>query len=247
MGFILYEGPGLDGTPIVAIVTGEDDPSENSKTGKMLQVWILLATMDPIKASRTGADQANCGADCPHRGTPVEKERGWADKRTCYVMLNNAPTKIWQKYIDQGYSRPSREEALQIMQGWLIRFGAYGDPVCLPVDLVRDMCRVSSGWTGYTHQWHRGFQPYQPYFMASCDSSVQRAMANSKGWRTFRVGQTTEPGEVNCPASEESGHRVICAQCKLCSGQHLKGAKNIQIRAHGTSKRRVLERELAVV
>ena len=49
--FIFYRGPSmLDGAPIVAIATD----SSNSKTGGMVQTWILRADIDPVTAARNG-------------------------------------------------------------------------------------------------------------------------------------------------------------------------------------------------
>ena len=60
-GFIIYEGrSAIDRAPIVVILTGLK-PSKNSKTGAMLQTWILRADMHPLEALRTGADRAICG------------------------------------------------------------------------------------------------------------------------------------------------------------------------------------------
>ena len=62
---IIYRGPSLlDGSPIVAIATYS---ARNRKTGAMVQTYIIRDDMDPVTASRTGADAAICGA-CPLRG-----------------------------------------------------------------------------------------------------------------------------------------------------------------------------------
>ena len=84
---ILYRGPSLiNGKPIVALAQSE---STNSKTGNMVQTFILSDEMDPLTASRTGADESICGA-CPHRGTPNDNDKGQATDRTCYVTLAHA-------------------------------------------------------------------------------------------------------------------------------------------------------------
>jgi hypothetical protein len=235
MGFILYEGPSsLNGDPVVAIVTGEDNQkSANSKTGEMVQVWILPASLDPLEASRQGKDESICGT-CVHRGTPrLEATSGWAKARSCYVALQHAPLKIYRGYVNGKYSKPTLDEALEILSGKTIRWGAYGDPVCIPIHIVQACCKVAKGWTGYTHQWHQGFNEFQQFLMASCESPTQRAMANAKGWRTFRVGLEKEAGEIGCPASVEEGKKTNCAQCKLCAGQTRVGAKDIFILPHG--------------
>ena len=67
-GYIIYDGPSqIDGERIVAVaLTGK---SRNSKTGGMLQTYIMRADMDPRQASKSGKI-SRCGA-CPHRGLPT--------------------------------------------------------------------------------------------------------------------------------------------------------------------------------
>ena len=55
-----------DGAPIVLLVTGLVRPSQNSKTGPMVQTYILRRDMRPIEAVTSGADAAICGS-CPFR------------------------------------------------------------------------------------------------------------------------------------------------------------------------------------
>ena len=86
---ILYRGPSLiNGQPIVALAQSD---SGNSKTGNMIQTFILDDSgVVPVTASRTGQDESICG-DCPHRGTPNNNSKGQATNRTCYVTLAHAP------------------------------------------------------------------------------------------------------------------------------------------------------------
>jgi len=60
----------VDGTPIVLILTGlsplAGEQSDNSKTGAMVQSYILRQDMAPIVAVMAAADRAVCG-DCPLR------------------------------------------------------------------------------------------------------------------------------------------------------------------------------------
>jgi len=55
-GFILYRGPSLlDGKPIVVVAITKE--SKNSKTGSMLQTYIIRSDMHPVAAVRKGAYQ----------------------------------------------------------------------------------------------------------------------------------------------------------------------------------------------
>jgi hypothetical protein len=63
--------------------------------------------------------------------------------------------------------------------------------------------------------------------MASCETVADRQLALQLGYRTFRVRlpeQPLEAGEFLCPASQEGGERLTCAQCLACSG--VKGGQN---------------------
>ena len=82
----------MDGTPTVLLATGVLTKSTNSKTGSMIQTFILRQDMKPIEAVNTGADVAICG-DCPFRPI-IAKQTGDA---SCYVttwML----TKLWESW-----------------------------------------------------------------------------------------------------------------------------------------------------
>ena len=72
--------------------------------------------------------------------------------------------------------------------------------------------------------------------MASVDNPEQAKRAQADGWRYFRVTNETAPkakGEAVCPASEEAGKKLACADCLSCSGQTGQKA-SIVINAHGS-------------
>jgi hypothetical protein len=65
---IIYKGPSrIDGAPIVVLATYSN---RNSKTGAVVQTYILREDINPLEASKTGADASICGT-CPLRGTPT--------------------------------------------------------------------------------------------------------------------------------------------------------------------------------
>lgn len=221
----LYEGPSqLTGSPILVIASANNG---NRKIGEMLQLWILTAT-SPLEAVRTGADEAICG-DCALRGD------GHGQRRACYVEHFRAPENIWQARAKARVMTPTAFGDLT--RGLQLRIGAYGDPVAVPIDVWQPLLETAGGWTAYTHQWRRPIAaPYRPWCMASVDSLQQQREASALGWRTFRVRSTARDevltDEVACPASEEAGHRTVCAKCELCRGA-ARPAKHIVIVAHG--------------
>jgi hypothetical protein len=103
---IIYRGPSLlDGEPIVVIATLSD---RNPKTGPALQTYILREDINPLEASKTGADYSICG-DCNLRGTPTDDPKlKQAVDRPCYVILGHGP-RSYGRRISAGSTRsPTR-------------------------------------------------------------------------------------------------------------------------------------------
>ena len=231
-GFIFYRGPSpIDGAPIVAIATLK---SANSKTGDMVQTWILREDISPLDAIASGADASICG-NCAHRGRKGKK-------RTCYVDVGKAPQGIWNAYHRGQYIDLSNDPgtiAMLIAQR-IVRMGAYGDPAMVPVKQWRALLAAADGRTGYTHAWRRMWaQALKPYVMASVDSVAEQDLARSMGWRTFRVRTESEPLQANefaCPASPEGGQRKQCITCKACDGGRA-GKASAAIIVHGAMAR----------
>jgi hypothetical protein len=115
--------------------------------------------------------------------------------------------------------------------GLYVRFGTYGEPSLLPIDLVERICNVAKSWTGYTHQWRKRDE-YAPYFMASVHSAMEEEIASLIGYRSFVVASETHPQFISCPASEEMGFKSNCSKCGLCSGTKGKGRKSVVILEH---------------
>lgn len=228
IGAVLYHGPSqLDGEDIVVIMTGLKGGSANSKTGKMIQTWILRADRDPREAALTGADASVCG-DCKHR-----REQGGA----CYVVIEQAPLAVWRAWQRGRYADWTKAFPVNALEGRRVRLGSYGDPAAVPFKVWRRVfAQKISGWTGYTHQWQNPlFTHLRGKIMASADSRMEAAAAREAGWNTFRVRAPDEPmmeAEVMCPASEEMGKRTTCERCGLCRGQTSTG-KSVAIVAHG--------------
>jgi len=227
---------------VVVIATGITEPSENSKTGPMIQIWILRDDVNPVKAVELGLDASIC-FDCPHRGdfTPVwipSKKKGkpgtWsvARKRSCYVNVGQAPLAVFGAFERGSYDFLPIEMYDEVFAGREIRLGAYGDPYCIPEPIVERLCSLASRHTGYSHQWRRA-DWLRTYVMASCDTRADFIEAQQHDWRTFRVSSSLEaqPFEILCPASKEAGNRTQCYKCGLCNGAG--AAKSIFIPVHG--------------
>jgi hypothetical protein len=242
-GVILYEGPSkLDGAPIVVIAVGLKNKSSNTKTGAMIQTYILRSDMSPIEAVKVGADSSICG-DCVHRGD------GTGQGRSCYVTLIHGPRGVYASYLRGIYPKASAFEAAELFAGRMVRLGTYGDPTAAPLALWTVALKKAAGWTGYTHQWKRVEGAWSKFVMASADTETDMHEAHAKGYRTFRVTPAANENikglEIICPASEEAGKKTECFACKACMGTSAKARKSIQIAAHGTGKNHVVKRLVA--
>ena len=224
MAYLLYDGPSmLDGKPIVAVATGVEKPSQNRKTGPLIQTYIIRKDIDPVQAVLTGEDYSICGT-CPLRGD------GSGKKRACYVVYANDPLAVYNSR--DKWKVPDYD----IFRGRGTRLGAYGDPAALPTEVVADIVRRSRTAKGYTHQWRYCDQELRKYMMASCDSAEDVELARQKGWSTLRVraeGQEKLKGEIQCPY-EISSQRVLCSACNKCTGNK---SKDVVVTVHGTGKK----------
>ena len=237
----VYLGPSrIDGSPLVVLVTGlkvTKSATVNSKTGPMVQSYILRADMAPLDALRTGADVAQCGG-CIHRPQGYDGE-SWT-MRSCYVRVDLAPTGIYKAWKRGNVPTVNLAELAALTAGRMVRLGSYGDPAAIPLEVWDAYTEQALGWTGYTHQARNPkLRDVLRYCQVSADSLDDARAARGAGVGSFRVlplGVEPEAWEVTCPASEEAGRKTTCDSCKLCSG--FEGA-NVAIQAHGIGARQV--------
>ena len=178
-GYILWRGPSpIDGKPIVVIAVMN---SSNRKTGNMIQIYILRDDINPLSAIDSADDYSICG-DCPHRKQPN-------GSRSCYVNVGQSVMSVWRAYQAGRYKLLWTNEELEAaFKGRGVRWGAYGDPACIPFELVYWLSSIASNHTGYTHQWRQEFaQPFKGVFMASCDGFTDYCDAMVSGWKSFNV------------------------------------------------------------
>ena len=229
-GYVLWRGLSpINQQPIMAVVT---ITSVNRKTGNMMQVWILAEDGDPVDNVQDGSDIAICG-NCPHR----KNARG---VRTCYVNVGQAPLSVYRTWRSGGYPHINTLSAngkAKLFSGRGIRWGAYGDPACIPATVITECNALASYHTAYTHQWRQPWAaPHRGLLMASCDSVKDHDDAKAMGWSTFTVAavNATVSHAKQCPATVEHS-QAQCATCKLCNGAR----SDIFVYAHGPSAKRV--------
>jgi len=224
-GYEIWRGPSpFDGSPVVSIVTGFK-ASKNPKTGNMLQQWTIPLESSPSAAMRCGSDGSVCG-DCPFR-------RG-KHGRGCYVNPLG-PDGVFKAFKAGSYPVAKLAELPALVAGRSIRFGAFGEPVCMPIRYAHALMKRARGCTGYTHAAHNGrFRGWKRYLMASSHNSRDAAGLRSRGWRTFRVTSPGEPldsGEFWCPGPVTG---TTCAECMLCGGTDSATPRSVANPIHGT-------------
>jgi len=226
---IIYNGPSLlDGKPIVVIATFSN---RNTKTGAVVQTYILRSDINPLEASKTGEDFSICG-DCVMRGEPTtDPKRKIAKARRCYVNLGQGVLIVYKSFLRGVYQTADNvADRNTIGRGRFVRIGTYGDPAAVPAEVWTDLLAEATTFTAYSHQ--SGWRP--DIAMQSADNRAQAIAHWKAGRRTFRViadlGDLDKSNEALCPASKEAGRRVQCTACKLCKGSS-KG-KSIAIVEH---------------
>jgi len=222
---IIYNGPSLlDGKPIVVIATYSN---RNTKTGKVVQTYILRSDINPLEASKTGQDFSICGS-CPMRGeVTTDPKRKIAKRRKCYVNLGQGVLIVFKSFLRGVYKEG---DPRTMGRDRFVRVGTYGDPAAVPSEVWDELLAECETWTAYTHQ-----KPWRPDIAMQSADSYDEAKAHwAEGRRTFRVivdlGDIDKTNEALCPASKEAGRRVQCTACKLCKGSSL--AKSIAIVEH---------------
>jgi hypothetical protein len=219
-GVVCFEGDSeIDGAPIVMITTGIHRGSSNRKTSFMLQTWVLRSDIPPSDARRLGADRSICG-DCPLR------------EGACYVTLHHGPRAVFEAYRSGSY-RTINDVGLRWASRRAIRFGSYGDPAAVPARIWFELAARAESWTGYTHEWRaQRHRSLRRLLMASVETPADALLAQSMGWRSFRIRLPNEaplPYESVCPASHEGGERTTCFDCRQCDG-----ARPYDLRRHYT-------------
>jgi hypothetical protein len=234
----------MDGAPICAVAVISQSSRENTKTGAVVQTYILLEDIDPRDASKSGADYSICGT-CPLRGIATDDpDRSIARNRICYVQLGQGPLNVF-KAMQRGVYPVVRGHAAiaAIGRGRVVRLGTYGDPAMVPSYIWESLISEARGHTAHSHQANVPAANFRAdLYMHSADSLEQAQGAWASGQRTFRIVRTVadivKGREILCPASKEAGRRVTCTDCRLCGGSR-QVAKSIAIVAHGAGQRHI--------
>ena len=222
-GAILYEGPSkIDGKPIIAILTGLAKNSSNTKTGAMLQTWIIRSDIAPHNAQATGDDISVCGSCLQRPAMKTLREKLakllGVSRRQCYVKTFHAPRSVYEAYHRGNYQHLEdidQDDLIDAIGERMLRIGSYGDPMAISADVwitILKYCGYPKT-TGYTHQWKRpGASAYASFCMASCDLESDIPKAKRLGFRTALIGERS-----TCPAQLKP-EKYTCSTCAFCDG-----------------------------
>lgn len=248
-GLVVWEGRQEGGyAPLFIALTGLQRPTTNTKTGPMVQSWLLRSDLAPDRAVAMGLDGPVCN-NCPLRPALARKAReNDLFAPACYVTSNYAPLGVFRTYKKGGYPVVPDEAYWPLfLTGKRVRLGSYGNFSNAGYGPVRNLALAGEAHTGYEHNWEDCDQRLADFLMASVSSLGGKEKANRMGWRTFRVKAPDDPvlpDEIVCPASDEAGKKTNCFKCLLCNGNgpNRKTRKNIVINDHGHTSELVAEK-----
>ena len=198
--------------------------SSNSKTGPLVQTWILE------NESGNGGFCEDCTSD-----------------KLCYVFRG-------KKAVQTKFKEGRYEEIQVNLEKKRVRLGAYGDPCVFPLSVWKDELKVKkhTGYTHQWRKPHA--QEYKSFVLASVEDLESYHLAKSLGWKVFYnlldvyLGDISldqvlqETNMIECPNSTQD---LTCFECMLCDGA--KKSKDIYIHPHGNrlskkNARRTLDR-----
>ena len=224
---VIWEGKSpYDGAEIMVLAVCIKDPSKNRKTGWMIQIYILVKSVSPVEAVKLGLDASVCG-NCSMR---------WNNGGGCYVLpIWITPT--WKKGLEAPRITPTELAKLANKYNTPIRQGAWGDPAFVPMDVWEELENAVSNKKGssYTHQWEWVSPEYAKFSMASVENLKQKADAQAKGYRTYRIVDDESEIVEDERLCLNSSRGIQCRECGECGGNRSKAShrqKNIAIVKH---------------
>ena len=209
---VLWSGPSmLTGDPIMVVASRVREPSSNSKTGDMIQIYILPLDTHPAHAWHRGGIESVCPSACAHRSD---------NDKTCYVAWERLGA-LWlaaRKAIAAGRVGVSDG----YFKGAIVRFGAGGDPSAVPLAVWESVASDARGWSGYTANWRDLSEDWALLFMASASTLPDVWRARSKGWRIYASSESpamdtalSAAGVKVCPSHTVG---LQCTACRQCDG-----------------------------
>ena len=190
----------------------------------MVQIWILLIDQSPIEGVKLGID-----ADTICKGCPFASGHG------CYVNLGQAPLAVWKAYHNGSY--PALK-SYSVFDARDVRFGAYGNPSLIPLEIVKAIRSRAGKTTGYFHDWsaNRKAKSYNRYFMVSTDTLESLEEAKSQGLRVFHASRDKPAGKFVTCLNVTRGK--TCSACGICNGGT---GPDIWVPLHGSGAKKAFQ------
>jgi hypothetical protein len=149
-----------DGNNVFVIRKGKTSNDKISDGSELIQTytfsveqWLLASTSKGFGMKKFfSLDGSNC-LDCPFSGNQG-KGGCYTHKFQQYVGFISMLRSIKAKDLTK-ISNGKVDDIIEMCKGSYVRFGTYGEPSLLPIELVQGMSDVASSWTGYTHQWEK--------------------------------------------------------------------------------------------
>ena len=216
----IWEGTSLfNGEPIKVVMSCYTKDSENSKTGPLIQIYILPSDESP-KDSYFSKNPIVCG-DCKYLNNG------------CYVQWSNL-TSLWKSSKKRFIPL---DLAAWLCMGLRVRVGAAGDPAAVPSYVWQELLAGVDSHTGYTHHWKDCDPSLRRLFMASCDSEDETKLASSLGWNVFYVHDGKISDELEYIKCQADGITKNCFSCMLCHGVQSRRSKSFVVaeQLHGAT------------
>ena len=218
--------------------------SQNKKIGMGYIIQTYHFSIDQIKENSLVNDKESC-LDCPLSFNQNNGKSGgcYTHKGMQLMGLKSMIRSLNKKLhtIQEFRTSDFNSFITKIKNTYpvdLVRFGAYGEPVLLSLDVVKVLSEMAPKTTGYTHQWNKPkYNGYNQFFMSSTHTETERTQAKKLGYRSFFVATSEISGfknenAVNCPASKESNLNLSCIACGLCNGAKKGIKKDVYINKH---------------
>jgi hypothetical protein len=203
----------LNGDDIMVVASRVREASENTKTGDMVQVYILPVAVSPRSAWHHGGIEAVCPDACSHRSD---------QDADCYVNWSRLRS-TWERGAAMTAGVPAG-----FFRGAVVRFGAGGDPSAVPFEVWKSIADEARGWSGYTANWRSLSPEWATLFMASVSSLPDVWRARSAGWRIYAASESAAMDDALSAAGIREclshSHGVECTACRQCDGTS-KGSK----------------------
>lgn len=203
--------PGSD----VAII-GKVRP--NKKTGNVVQLAFLDASIAPKRdlehARKIDSYVSSHGCDS-----------GCTAFRGCYVSAFafhiGSIDRIWHDWKSGSIPTLSPRDQKIILFGRTVRFGEYGDPASVRVDVIERIAGLCSGHLGYTHRWRSCDPGFARYCMASVESTTDYVHAMARGYRPFLVvpagtARADIRKDITAGTPTPCVHDIDGTQCDAC-------------------------------